>query len=493
MSRKQRERERDQQRKERKRQRGGAESLATLREQQRVAGEIADQLGETEAEPREQIERIVQHLGIDTAQAWLRDTQAIEAAGGIMLADGSRRKTPGGVYFKLVRDNLTKTQMISIFYPDYEQTFPLDEQELTERLAGAEQWPLAVAQRCSFSLVGRPARIAPPDTPAEIPYVVFELVADPEGVPGFNKALPPVTQTTTFRVLAPTSQWPRIAAVLVENPDARILVHGFPAPDPRTPGTIIVYATALRLADQLRLPPVPKRKGKRDAPPPAPVTGTVKWFSADKGYGFLTTDQGDDVFVPMAALAAGRTTLPPGERVYFGVREGRKGPEATAVHLGALPPPPGPALPTLMLPQPAIPVDLRLKIAARPPDFAMLGRPDRPPSLIAFRVEVPPPPLANGMPVPKASTILLALVPLKLWKLVRDELKTDADTPLLFSGYCSTDARTRGMLVVRAMHMDTAAQFQRRYETQRQRWAELRAAREAEGEMNEEQETASNA
>jgi len=479
MSRKQREREREQQRKDRKRQRGTAEPQANRREQLRVAAEIADRLGETEDLPREQIERVVQHVGAETALAWLRDTEEIEAAGGIMLSDGSRRKTPGGVFFKLVRERVAKTQMLSIFYPDYEQTFPLDDQELAERLARVGEWPLAAAQRLRFSIVGRPARIAPPDTPAEAPYVVFELRTDPTRAPAFNKALPAVAETTTFRVLVPTRQWPRVAAALIEHPEARLLVHGFPAPDPRAPGKVTVYAASVRLADQLRLAPAPKRKGKRDAPPPAPASGNVKWFSADKGYGFLTTDQGSDVFVPAAALADGRTTLPPGERVYFGVREGRKGPEATNVHLGALPPPPGPALPTQALPQPAQPAQVRLVLGARPPEFALLGRPDQPPSLIAFRAEAAPPDLADGLPAPKGQTSFAVLIPLKLWKLVRDELSADTETSLLVSGYCSTDSRTPGQLVVRATHIDTGAQFQRRYEADKQRWAELRAAREA--------------
>jgi cold shock CspA family protein len=486
MSRKQRERERERERKERKRQRADigrpqseAEIQAAHQELMRVAAEIADQLGETEPEPRMQIERLVQHLGAESALAWLHDTEEIEAAGGIMLPDGSRRKTPGGVYFKLVRERIPKPQMLSIFYPDYEQTFPLDEQELTERLAGVSQWPLATAQSLRFSLVGRPARIAPPDTPAEAPYVVFELRADPKGAPAFNKALPPVSEATTFRVLAPTRQWQHVATALIERPDAKLLVYGYPAPDSRSPGTIVVYATNIHILGRPAQPEAPKGKRKRAAPPPTPTTGTVNWFIADKGYGFLTTDQGSDVFVHAAALAEGRTALPPGERVYFGVREGRKGPEATDVHLGALPPPPGPALPTLALPHPAMPVQVRLKLEARPPDFAFLGRPDQPPSLIAFRAEAAPPELAEGLPAPKAQTSFAVLIPLKLWKLVRDELSADKETSVLVSGYCSTDSRTPGMLVVRAAYIDTTAQHQRRRAADHQRWTEKRAAAEA--------------
>ena len=57
-------------------------------------------------------------------------------------------------------------------------------------------------------------------------------------------------------------------------------------------------------------------------------TGKVKWYDADKGFGFLTTEGGGDVFVRAAALPAGTETLRPGTRVEFGVVQGRKGDQA---------------------------------------------------------------------------------------------------------------------------------------------------------------------
>ncbi|MDQ3104060.1 MAG: cold-shock protein [Actinomycetota bacterium] len=57
-------------------------------------------------------------------------------------------------------------------------------------------------------------------------------------------------------------------------------------------------------------------------------TGKVKWYDADKGFGFLTTEDGGDVFVRSAALPAGTETLKAGTRVEFGVVQGRKGDQA---------------------------------------------------------------------------------------------------------------------------------------------------------------------
>ncbi len=67
-------------------------------------------------------------------------------------------------------------------------------------------------------------------------------------------------------------------------------------------------------------------------------TGRVKWYDADKGFGFLAQDGGEDVYVRKAALPAGLTALKPGQRVEFGMAEGRRGPQALSVRLVDAPP-----------------------------------------------------------------------------------------------------------------------------------------------------------
>jgi CspA family cold shock protein len=62
-------------------------------------------------------------------------------------------------------------------------------------------------------------------------------------------------------------------------------------------------------------------------------TGKVKWYDVDKGFGFVTQDGGQDVYVRKAALPAGVTGLKPGQRVEFGMAEGRRGPQALSVRL----------------------------------------------------------------------------------------------------------------------------------------------------------------
>lgn len=61
-------------------------------------------------------------------------------------------------------------------------------------------------------------------------------------------------------------------------------------------------------------------------------TGTVKWFNASKGYGFISREQGDDVFVHYSTIGGdGYRSLEEGQKVEFTVTEGQKGAQAQDV------------------------------------------------------------------------------------------------------------------------------------------------------------------
>ncbi|MDA3130681.1 cold-shock protein [Aliibacillus thermotolerans] len=61
-------------------------------------------------------------------------------------------------------------------------------------------------------------------------------------------------------------------------------------------------------------------------------TGSVKWFNAEKGFGFIEVEGGDDVFVHFSAIQGeGFKTLEEGQQVSFDIEEGDRGPQATNV------------------------------------------------------------------------------------------------------------------------------------------------------------------
>ena len=65
-------------------------------------------------------------------------------------------------------------------------------------------------------------------------------------------------------------------------------------------------------------------------------TGKVKWYDADKGFGFVSGDDGQDVFLPAAALPEGTSTLKAGTRLDYSIASGRRG--AQAMHVRVLDP-----------------------------------------------------------------------------------------------------------------------------------------------------------
>ena len=213
--------------------------------------ELADRLGETTAGPRHQLARVVDVLGEDRARALLAETLAVEARGGLLLPDGSRRRTPGGVFFHLVRTQATPEEVRRIFPP--RPRTPCGPG--TARDAGVPRAPavpafnwddypamVAALQRSSgeatsvkITVIGRPAQVL---ERGEVTIIALRG----EKVPSLPKGLPaPANPTTDYAVFIARKQWQKVAQA-AQNPQDLLIVEGYPTVDPRFAG-ITVLAT----------------------------------------------------------------------------------------------------------------------------------------------------------------------------------------------------------------------------------------------------------
>ena len=123
----------------------------------------------------------------------------------------------------------------------------------------------------------------------------------------------------------------KLVASLIIAAIATVLVIQLPVNNPVLLGIAFATATILGLLlgnFQFRLPrPSGSGGGERER-------GTVKWFNASKGFGFIILENGDEIFVHSQAIEGsgkGRRSLRDGQSVSFVVRESEKGPQAEEV------------------------------------------------------------------------------------------------------------------------------------------------------------------
>jgi len=222
----------------------------------RATQEIAAQLGETAHGPLGQVGRVVGRLGADRARTFLTRTHEIEAAGGLMLPDGSRRRTPGGVFFHLVRasDEISREDKDYIFprqggrlkraggtgtpaAPAPATPAPVAWTDATFRaLARQLQQDPGRATTVKITVIGRPGAIV-----EQGQVVAVALVS--EKVPDLPKGLPEPAAGTRYTIFIARKQWAKVAEALAADPEDAAIIEGYAALDARVEG-IAVYATS---------------------------------------------------------------------------------------------------------------------------------------------------------------------------------------------------------------------------------------------------------
>jgi hypothetical protein len=219
---------------------------------QEIASQIALALGETDATPRAQLRQIVRLCGAEQALAWLREAQAIEAAGGMLTADGTRRRTLGGVYFKIVRDALLargrKDQVAQIFWRNRKQpNAGADSVPSVPPATWAERGALIAeignqsgkVNTVKVTLIGKPGKvIARQDFTLLLMTHSGQLPALPKGIP-----VPAKMPGTRYIVYIGAKQW-RGVAEAIKNPEDVLIVEGTQVFDAEHTA-IAVFATSV--------------------------------------------------------------------------------------------------------------------------------------------------------------------------------------------------------------------------------------------------------
>jgi hypothetical protein len=194
-----------------------------------------DRLAETLQEPnRPLLTLVLRHLGQERAAAILAEALACEADGGMLTRDGTRRRTPGGVFFQLVKDQLTGRERRRLFFhpaaPRPARKPPSTPQLSTLSWADVEPVFQALATtrpgeaKMKLTLIGRPGKV---ETKGQA--VLFRLQGKPPT--SLPKGLPPVPNGPgmTWNVLVAQRQWNRVKDSLAVDKDDQLIIEGYPA------------------------------------------------------------------------------------------------------------------------------------------------------------------------------------------------------------------------------------------------------------------------
>ena len=214
-----------------------------------------DTLAATLQEPkRPLLATVLRVLGQARCAAILADTLTCEARGGMLTKDGTRRRTPGGVFFQLVRERATPQERRRLFPwtaapsgpkppqrpPQTPTTLTWDEARTLMQTLTTE--PPGEARTMKLTLIGRPGKV---ETRGQA--VVFRMQGKAPGA--LPRGLPPVpTQTPmTWNVMVALRQWNRVKESLTANQDDQLIIEGYPLMQGSQPVLLAQSCTSVAL------------------------------------------------------------------------------------------------------------------------------------------------------------------------------------------------------------------------------------------------------
>jgi hypothetical protein len=191
-----------------------------------------DTLAEALQEPnRPLLTKVLRTLGQDRCAIILADTLTSETNGGMLTRDGTRRRTPGGVFFQLVKERATPQERRRLFprpAPQHGQGQPQALAVLTwDQVPSIIQIlttpPAGEARTMKLTLIGRPGKV---ETRGQA--VVFRMQGKPPG--SLPRGLPPVPNAPalTWTVMVALRQWNRVKDSLAANQEDQLIIEGYP-------------------------------------------------------------------------------------------------------------------------------------------------------------------------------------------------------------------------------------------------------------------------
>ena len=182
-----------------------------------------DHLAQVLQEPnRPRLTQVLRTLGRARTTALLADTLTCAANGGMLTKDGSRSRTPGGVFFQLVKEQATP--------PERQRLFPRTTTTTPPALTGAALHALMTTRpqgdaTVTLTLTGRPDLQA---VQARATYVAFRMQGKAPG--SLPKGLPPVPGQApiTWLVVIDVRQWKRVQRSLETHADDKLIIAGHP-------------------------------------------------------------------------------------------------------------------------------------------------------------------------------------------------------------------------------------------------------------------------
>jgi len=249
-----------------------------------AAKQLAVILGETEEKPIIQIARVVDHLGLEKAQEFSNQAQEVYAGEGLLGKDKAtgemRKRTLGGTFFRLVRDQLTKKEWRRKIKPILKQKDQFgdpEEQFIIVRDASAN-WHPGTAKKVEMTITGRPISVQKQPTFVALSFIMKDVPVLPKGMPTFTRkpagapkpdgeqvdkteakpeakaetkpeakseATPaPAKQDasagTKYLVLVATKQWEKVEATVSQYKDDKLVIKGYCMTQPNFVGIVLL-------------------------------------------------------------------------------------------------------------------------------------------------------------------------------------------------------------------------------------------------------------